>query len=312
MAQLQLVAVASVLLGLGLAVLLWGIYRFSTAESPQQRLERLTSSPHPTEEAEQSLPFVERVIAPWLRQQIKGAGRLAPSRNVDKLRLMLAQAGYPYNLGLLDLLGIKVLTAAASAGIVMGMSTLGSSAPISGIILGLTMGVIGFMAPDFWLGSKVRKRKKEITRALPEALDMLTICVDAGAGFDSAMLKISEKWKNAIATELGKVVAEIRIGITRREALQNMVRRTDVSDVANFVAVLVQSEQFGLSISDVLHSQSEQMRIKRWQRVEEEVRKVPIKLLFPLVFMIFPAMLAVTIGPAVPVIIGMFSQLSGR
>ena len=312
MGQIQWMTAASALLGMGLAVLFWGLYRFRTSESPQQKLERLTTSPHPLEEAEQSLSFAERVLKPWLGKQVKGAGRLAPSQNVEKLRLSLAQAGYPYGLSLLDLMGIKLLTAVASTALVMGLSAMGRSASLSGIILGLAMGAAGFLVPDFWLGSRVRKRKKEITRALPDALDMLTICVDAGAGFDSAMLKISEKWHNAIATELGKVVAEIRIGITRREALQNMVRRTDVADVATFVAVLVQSEQFGLSISDVLHTQSEQMRVKRWQRVEEEVRKVPIKLLFPLVFMIFPAMLAVTIGPAVPVMIGIFSQMAGR
>jgi tight adherence protein C len=166
------------------------------------------------------------------------------------------------------------------------------------------------LAPDFWLGSRVRKRKGEIRRSLPDALDMLTICVDAGSGLDSGMLKISEKWQNAIATEFGKVVAEVRIGLSRREALQNLAWRTNVEEVGSFTAVLTQAEQYGLSIATVLHTQSEQMRIRRWQRAEEEARRVPIKLLFPLIFMIFPALLAVSIGPAIPIVVRTFSNLA--
>jgi tight adherence protein C len=177
------------------------------------------------------------------------------------------------------------------------------------ITLPIITTAVAFLAPDFWLGSRVRKRKSEIRRSLPDALDMLTICVDAGSGLDAGLLKISEKWKNAIATEFGKVVAEVRIGLSRREALQNLAWRTNVEEVGSFTAVLTQAEQFGLSIATVLHTQSEQMRIRRWQRAEEEARKVPIKLLFPLIFMIFPALLAVSIGPAIPIVVRSFADI---
>jgi tight adherence protein C len=181
---------------------------------------------------------------------------------------------------------------------------------LNALLLAAGTGVLAFLLPDFWLGSRVRGRQRQIRRSLPDTLDMLTICVDAGAGLDSGMLKISEKWHNAIAAEFGKVVAEIRIGLTRREALQNLATRTNVPEVGSFVAVLVQAEQFGLSIASVLHTQSEQMRIRRSQRAEEEAHKVPIKLLFPLIFLIFPALLAVTLGPAVPVVVSTLSQVA--
>jgi len=286
-----------------------GILQWKTGETPKQRLERLMASQNPLEEDEMSLPFVDRVLKPWLRRQIRAAGRLAPARSIDRLQRNLVRAGYPYNLTVLDFLGIQIVSGLLCVIVVLYMLSLRKSAPLGAIFLAAIAGLVGFMLPDFWLRSRVRQRKAEIKRTLPDALDMLTICVDAGAGLDSAMLKISEKWKNAIATEFGKVVAEIRIGKTRREALQSLVERTDVPEVASFVAVLLQADQFGLSIANVLHNQSEQLRIRRWQRAEEEARKVPIKLLFPLIFFIFPALLVVTIGPAIPILLRIFGEM---
>jgi tight adherence protein C len=312
MSLTQFAVAIGVLVGLGCLAIYWGLVRHLAAETPQQRLDRLTISQHPLEDADLDLPFSERVLKPWLRRQLQVAGRLAPARNVEKVRQNLVRAGYPYSLTVLDFLGVKVLVATAMA--VVSTYVLGlRRVPIfAALFFSAALGIISFLLPDFWLGGRVRRRKKEIARTLPEALDMLTICVDAGAGLDSAMLKISDKWRNAIANEFGKVVAEIRIGLTRREALQNMVLRTDVPDMAAFVAVLIQADQFGLSIANVLHTQSEQMRQRRWQRAEEEARKVPLKLLFPLIFMIFPAVLAVTLGPAVPTLLQVFGQLLNR
>jgi len=305
----QLALGGAVLIGLALGLIYWGLIRSRTTETPAQRLERLSASPHPLEDAELEKPFMERVIRPFFYRQIKGAGRLAPSRNIEKLRQNLIRAGHPGGLSVLDFMGLKILigmTTGVGLLVLLGLK----GAPLFGVVaMALILGVIGFLLPDFWLGSQVKVRKKQIVRHLPDALDMLTICVDAGAGLDSAMLKISQKWKNAVAVEFGKVVSEIRIGLTRREALQNMVTRTDVPELSSFVAVLIQADQFGLSIATVLHTQSEQMRARRWQRAEEEARKVPTKLLFPLVFMIFPAMLVVTIGPAIPVLHNTFAGL---
>lgn len=300
---------AGLLVSLSCGLIYGGLLRWKTSETPKQRLERLMASQKPLEEAEMDLPFVDRVLKPWLRTQIQAAGRLAPARSIDRLQRNLMRAGYPYNLTVVDFLGIQIFSGLIGAIVVLYVMTLRRGAPLPAMLLAGVVGLVGFILPDLWLSSQVRQRKAEITRTLPDALDMLTICVDAGAGLDSAMLKISEKWKNAIATECGKVVAEIRIGKTRREALQNMAERTGVPEVSSFVAVLLQADQFGLSIANVLHNQSEQLRIRRWQRAEEEARKVPIKLLFPLIFLIFPALLAVTIGPAVPILLRIFREM---
>jgi tight adherence protein C len=192
----------------------------------------------------------------------------------------------------------------------MGYSRVRGEAPFlqSMLVVGAG-GLVAFFLPDVWLTLRVRRRQRALTRALPDGLDMLSICVDAGAGIDSAMLRLSQKWKNELAAEFGKVVAEIRIGLSRAEALRNMVERTGVPELSSFVAILLQADQFGLSIANVLHTQSEQMRQRRWQRAEEEARKIPIKLLFPLVFLILPALFAVVIGPAVPVMIRLFRDI---
>jgi len=297
------------LIGLALGLIYWGLVQSRASETPGQRLGRLTASPHPLEDAELEKPFVERVIQPFFYRQIKGAGRLAPSRNIEKLRQNLVRAGHPGGLTVLDFTGIKILVGMCSGIGLLTLFALNGAPLLGAVALALILGVVGFLIPDFWVGSRVKVRQKEIVHHLPDALDMLTICVDAGAGLDSAMLKISQKWKNAVATEFGKVVSEIRIGLTRREALQNMVNRTNVPELSSFVAVLIQADQFGLSVATVLHTQSEQMRARRWQRAEEEARKIPTKLLFPLVFMVFPAMLTVTIGPAIPVLINTMSGL---
>ncbi len=301
------------LVSLSCGLIYWGLPRLRRDESPQQRLERLSASPNPLEEAQLEAPFSSRVLTPWLRKQIRAAGRFAPSRNIEKIRQDLIQAGHPSGLTVLDFLGIKLLTGLFSGGAVLYLTVLrGGRSFLAGVLFTVVLAAVAFLLPDFWLGSRVRQRQREIRQTLPDALDMLTICVDAGAGLASAMLKIGQKWDNAIAFEFGKVVAEMNIGLSRRESLQNMAARTGVEDVHAFVAVLLQADQFGLSIAKVLHTQSEEMRNRRWQRAEEESRKVPIKMLFPLVFLLLPAMLGITVGPTIPILLGFFRQLGGR
>lgn len=135
-------------------------------------------------------------------------------------------------------------------------------------------------------------------KALPDALDLLTIIVEAGMGFDGAMQKVAEKWDNEISKGFAKVVQEMRLGVSRREALRNMDLSMGVPDVTTFVAAIIQAEQLGVSIAKILRVQSEQMRIKRRQRAEAEANKAPIKMLFPMVFLIFPALFIILLGPA--------------
>jgi tight adherence protein C len=158
---------------------------------------------------------------------------------------------------------------------------------------------------------RIGSRQHDILRALPDALDMLTICVDAGLAFDLAMLKIGEKWDNTVAREFNRVVAEIRMGLTREDALRRMVERTGVVDIGNFVAVLIQADQLGVSIADVLHVQSSQMRVRRHQRAEELANQAPVKMVFPLVFLILPALFIMILGPALPRMADALSAMGG-
>ena len=297
------------LVSLSCGVTYWGLLKLRATETTGQRLERLSTRPHPLEEAELESPFLDRMVKPWLRKQIRAAGRIAPARNIERLSLKLARAGYPFGWTVLDFLGIRVLAGLFAAAGLGASRALGDASFLRSMLLIGAAGLFGFFLPDIWLTLRVRRRQKALTRALPDALDMLSICVDAGAGIDSAMLRLSQKWKNELAAEFGRVVAEIRVGVSRAASLLNMAERTGVPELSSFVAVLLQADQFGLSIANVLHTQSEQMRQRRWQLAEEEARKIPLKLLFPLVFMILPALFAVVIGPAVPVFIRLFTEI---
>jgi tight adherence protein C len=162
----------------------------------------------------------------------------------------------------------------------------------------LLMGLLGFFLPVVWLSRRIRRRQQEVIKTLPDALDLLTISVEAGLPFDGAMQRVAEKWDNEISRAFERMLNEMRMGKSRREALRNMASRIEVPDVTSFVAALVQADQLGISIAKVLRIQSEQMRIKRRQRAEEKARQAPIKMLIPMTFLIFPTILIVILGPA--------------
>jgi tight adherence protein C len=149
------------------------------------------------------------------------------------------------------------------------------------------------------LTSQIKKRQDGIVRALPDALDLLTICVEAGLGFDTAMGKVYEKWDNDLARAFGRVLQEIQLGKLRREALRAMAERLDVPDVTTFTAAIIQADQLGVSIGKILRVQSDQMRVKRRQRAQEKAQQAPVKMMIPMVFLIFPSIWIVLMGPAV-------------
>jgi len=169
---------------------------------------------------------------------------------------------------------------------------------LTGLGLSTLFLVIGFMFPDLWLTSRIKARQKSVFRALPDALDLLTICVEAGLGFDAAMAQVNMKWEDELALEFGRVLQEIRLGKLRREALRDMSDRLGVSELTSFVAAVIQSEQLGVSMAKVLRIQSDQMRVRRRQMAEEEAHRAPIKMIFPIGLLIFPSILMVLLGPA--------------
>jgi tight adherence protein C len=167
-----------------------------------------------------------------------------------------------------------------------------------GFIFGIPASILGFYLPDLLLKGRIDRRQTQIRKAMPDALDLLTICVEAGLGFDGAMSKLYEKWDNELGRSFGRVVREISLGKLRREALRDMAERLGVSEMTSFVAAVIQSEQLGVSLAQVLRIQADQMRIRRRQLAEEEAHKAPIKMLLPMALFIFPALCIVLMTPA--------------
>ncbi len=171
----------------------------------------------------------------------------------------------------------------------------------------------GFLAPDFWLGKKIAKRQKKLTRGLPDVLDLLVICMEAGLSLDQATSRCAEELRDSqpeICDELGLVVLEQRAGRARSEAWKNMADRTGVDSLRNLVSMLVQTEQFGTSIAKMLRVHSDTLRVQRVQLVEEMAGKTSVKLVFPLVLFIFPALFLVTLGPAAIVMVESFQSIN--
>jgi tight adherence protein C len=181
----------------------------------------------------------------------------------------------------------------------VAMMMVRNGAVLSKVMLyGFGGAVIGFMLPYMFVRSMIDRRKQAIVKKLPDALDLMTICVDAGLTFNAAMQKVDEKWDDPLSLEFGRVIYEMQLGKSRRQSLKDMSERIDVPDVTSFIAAVLQAEQLGVGIGKVLRIQSEQMRVRRRQRAEEKAQQAPVKMTFPLVFLIFPSIFVVLLGPA--------------
>lgn len=288
------------LVALALLILFVGIARSASQPSPaQERLQMYGSRPRSLEEIELSQPFAERALLPLIHGMAHIFTRATPQKNVEQIRHKLDLAGNPYNWTPSDFLGVRGLVALVTAalGTLFGLA-LQSDLAIVLLFLGLG-GALGFFLPVLWLGRRIRRRQKEILRALPDALDLLTVSVESGLGFDAAMAKVAEKWDNELSRAFARVISEIRVGKHRREALRDMAARIEVPDFTNFIAAIIQADQLGVSIAKVLRIQAEQMRIKRRQRAEALANQAPVKMLIPLTFLIFPSIFIVLLGPTV-------------
>jgi tight adherence protein C len=297
--------IASLVVGLSVLALVAGIRALMTSgESVDHMQQFLGAAPGGSvtlRELEMHASFYERAIKPVLATLLQTLGRLAPKRNMEELQRKLEQAGLLATLSVVDFLGLKILCGIVLGGAVTGlMYVFRSNAIVMVCGLGLALGVLGFMLPNFWLSTRVSARQREILRALPDALDMMSICVNAGQGLQGAMQTVCEHWDNPLVDEFNRVLAEIRLGRGVMEALESMAERTGVKEVISFVLSLSMAHKLGVSIAKVLPIQAEHMRIARRQKAEEMAREAAIKMLFPLVFLIFPAMFAVILGPAIP------------
>jgi tight adherence protein C len=306
------------LVGLGVLILLLGMRSFTVNEVSERlnnfvTVQNVESTISPAETSfrrtDLSGSFRTRMLEPFIRQVGGLFGRFTPTSSIDRLEHQLIIADRPYGLGPREFYGIRILI--IILGIWAAFLLLRQSTELTYIIGAVLLAYVGVFGPTTWLKRKVRKRQDQIRKGLPDALDMLSVTAEAGLGFDQSLQRVSEYWKTPVGIEFGRVVAEMEMGVSRQAALRNMADKLDVPELSSFVAVIIQSDQLGMSIADALHAQAQQMRIERRFRAQEAARKVPLKMLFPMMLLIFPAMLAVVCGPSIPILSDFFKTLGG-
>ncbi len=276
------------------------------AVSIESRLTQFAERTRTLEEIELEQPFTERVVKPIVAGITRTFGKLTPSAGLEKMQQQMVLAGNPYNMGVAEFTGVRIVGALLLGGVALGICLLTGAALMSLVLYSAISALAGYLLPVFWLRGRIKKRASIILKTLPDAIDLMTISVEAGLAFDGAMQRVADKWDNALANEFQRAISEMRVGKAKRDALREMVVRTGVSDLSTFVASIIQADQLGVSISKVLRIQSEQMRIRRRQRAEEKAHKAPILMMIPMVFLIFPATYIVILGPAVPKIMNGF------
>lgn len=271
----------------------------------QERLSQYDDKemPQSLEEIELSLSFKDRVLLPLVKQLANITTKFTPQKQLEEARHQIELAG-------LQVDPASFFAARIAITIFFGLGAfavffLGSSSTAPGTALLYTLGAtgLGYILPAMYLRSKIQRRQEAIWKALPDALDLLVICVEAGLGFDMAMGKVYEKWDNELAIAFGRVLREIQLGKMRRDSLRDMANRMDVPDVTAFVAAIIQADQLGVSMSKILRVQADQMRVKRRQRAQEKAHQAPVKMMLPMVFLIFPSLWIVLLGPSIIILL---------
>jgi tight adherence protein C len=296
----------TLLLGLvvavGILMAFIGLARTPTTNTAQMVQQRLSvyggEKPLTVEEIELQRPFSERVMRPAIEKLGSLLSRSTPQRARQDLLNRLELAGRPGNFTPEDFAALRLVGAGLGAvpGILIGLLLGNTVYLVISIVLFV---IIGYYAPVLWLKQKVDGRRSEIQKGLPDALDLLVICVDAGLGFDAALARVTDKYRNALSELLTKALREVSLGRPRLEALDEMGRSSGVEDLHNFIQAVIQSEQFGTGIGKILRIQADEMRRKRRQRAQERGAQATLKMMLPMVGCIFPTLWIVLLGPAV-------------
>ncbi|MBM3151343.1 MAG: type II secretion system F family protein [Chloroflexi bacterium] len=297
-----IIIIVGLLLVGAIILIVVGARKQDTGEDPlAARLAEFSQRGEPVtlEEIELSQPFNERVVFPIIRRLGELSSRFTPQHVLESTTRRLELAGNPGRIDAPAFLAFRFVGAAALGGLLAFIFAFSSTWTASReflVIMGFT--ILGFFLPQLLLKSRIDRRQREIRKAMPDALDLLTICVEAGLGLDAAISKVTEKWENELALSFGRAIREIQLGKLRREALRDMADRIGIPEMTSFIAAVIQSEQLGVSMAKVLRIQSDQMRMKRRQRAEEEAHKAPVKMVIPLGIFIFPSLLIVLMTPA--------------
>lgn len=278
------------------ALLVVGLVR-PRASLTEIRIETLRQQVATGDASELVLPFSDRILLPTVQGFGRGLAKMLPANFMASLQRTLIMGGSSMTASTF------VTFWAVSTGLFVGLAIVALAAlggvSAQGFLGLLVMGIIGFMLPRFWLRSAVGSRQRKIVKSLPDAMDLITTCVEAGLGLDAALAKVSGQMKGPLAKEISQMLLEVGMGRLRRDALSDLGQRTGVQELISFVNAVIQAEQLGVSIGHVLKVQSDQMRTHRRQRAEKLAHEAPIKMMFPLVLCIFPAFMLVILGPAV-------------
>lgn len=278
------------------ALLVVGLVR-PRASLTEMRIETLRQQVATGDVSELVLPFSDRILLPTVQGFGRGLAKMLPANFMASLQRTLIMGGSSMTASTF------VTFWAVSTGLFVGLAIVALAAlggvSAQGFLGLLVMGIIGFMLPRFWLRSAVGSRQRKIVKSLPDAMDLITTCVEAGLGLDAALAKVSGQMKGPLAKEISQMLLEVGMGRLRRDALSDLGQRTGVQELISFVNAVIQAEQLGVSIGHVLKVQSDQMRTHRRQRAEKLAHEAPIKMMFPLVLCIFPAFMLVILGPAV-------------
>ncbi len=299
--------VAGFLTFFGILLLILGMGNSRKPDLVTQRLnDAARGSVMTLDEQEMQASFYERFFRPLATALAAGLARFTPASSIASTEKRLLNGGLQGQMQVSDFIGLKGLGTLGGAAFGALLALLGHESTFIVALLVLIFALAGYVAPDLWLRNKTAQRKVAIANALPDAIDLLTISVEAGLGFDQALARIVTKSDSLLAREFGRVMQKMRLGITRRDALRELVDRTGVEDLSQFVGAIIQAEQLGASIGRVLRIQSAEMRVRRRQRAQRLAQQAPIKMLFPMAFLILPTIFVVVLGPAVPKIVHAF------
>jgi tight adherence protein C len=300
LALLILFALGLLLVGTIIALIIVARRRPQQVSSVEDRLAEYTARDErfTLEEIELSASFSERIVYPVIDALSRFVTQFTPARALERTRHRLELADNPGNLTPANFTTIRFVTMFVLGGLILGLMLIARAPAGRRVLFTVMVTIAGFFLPDLWLTSQIRRRQQAAVRQLPDTLDLLTICVEAGLGLDQAIQRVVDKSDNELSRALNRYLQETSLGKPRREAFQSMAYRLEVPDVTTFVAAVVQATDLGVSMARILRVQSEQMRIRRRQRAEQEAHRAPIKMVFPLVFLVFPAILIVLLGPS--------------
>ena len=261
-------------------------------------------------DSEMDASFLDRIVRPTLRRIAGFATKMTPASQTDTIRAMIVKAGNPGRIGVAEFVGIKVITFFVMLGVgILAVKFVGSDDLATSAITLVLCVLLGVVVPDTMMQQVINGRQALIRKRLPDTIDLLIVSVEAGLGLDGAIAKVVEKMRGPIAQEFSRVLDEMRLGKQRSRAMKDMAARIDLQEVTTFVAAIYQSEQLGVSIASVLRVQSEAIRIARTQAIREAAAKLPVLMLIPLIFCIFPSILVVMLGPGIISIKNAFAHM---